>query len=73
MEARASVRHRDEKGYRGSYLMKKDLGSEVEFITMMLWNSIDAIRAVVGPDYERSVIPEERRKDLSRHDHPIMT
>jgi hypothetical protein len=34
----------------------------------LLWDSIDAIRAVAGPDYETAVIPEERRKYLSRYD-----
>jgi len=56
------------KGYRGSYLLRREAGDEVEFITIMLWDSIDAIRAVAGPDYETAVIPEERRKYLSRHD-----
>lgn len=56
------------KGYRGSYLLRRAAGSEVEFITIMLWDSIDAIRAVAGPDYETAVIPEERRKYLSRRD-----
>lgn len=59
-------------GYRGSYLLRRptsaQTGAEVEFITIMLWDSIDAIRAVAGPDYEVSIIPEERRKYLSRHD-----
>jgi len=56
------------KGYAGSYLLRRDLGGEVEFITILLWDSIDSIRAVAGPDYETAVIPEERRKYLSRHD-----
>jgi heme-degrading monooxygenase HmoA len=56
------------KGYRGSYLLRREAGDEVEFITIMFWDSIDAIRAVAGPDYETAVIPEERRKYLSRHD-----
>jgi len=56
------------KGYRGSYLLKRVAGSEVEFITIMLWDSIDAIRAVAGPDYEAAVIPEERRQYLVRSD-----
>jgi heme-degrading monooxygenase HmoA len=56
------------KGYRGSYLLRRKTGDEIEFITIMLWDSIDAIRAVAGPDYETAVIPEERRKYLSRHD-----
>ncbi len=56
------------KGYEGSYLLRRDAGNEVEFITIMLWKSIDAIRAFAGPDFETSIIPEERRKYLSRHD-----
>ena len=56
------------KGYRGSYLQRRVVGAEVEFITIMLWDSIDAIRAVAGPDYETAVIPEERRRYLSRYD-----
>ena len=56
------------KGYRGSYLLRRAAGDEVEFITIILWDSIDAIRAVAGPDYETAVIPEERRKHLSHYD-----
>jgi heme-degrading monooxygenase HmoA len=56
------------KGYKGSYLMRRRDGSEVEFITILLWDSIDAIRAVAGADYETAVIPEERRKFLAHYD-----
>jgi heme-degrading monooxygenase HmoA len=56
------------KGYKGSYLLRRNLGAEVEFITVMLWESIDAIRAVAGADYETAVIPEERRQYLARYD-----
>lgn len=56
------------KGYKGSYLLRRDERNEVEFITIMLWDSIDAIRAFAGRDYETSVVPEERRKYLSHHD-----
>jgi hypothetical protein len=31
-----------------------------------LWDSIGAVRAVAGEDYERAVIPEERKKYLRR-------
>jgi len=55
-------------GYRGSYLLRRALGSEVEFMTVMLWESIDAIKAVAGEDYETAVIPEARRQHLSRYD-----
>jgi hypothetical protein len=57
-------------GYRGSYLLRRKAGDEVEFefITIMLWDSIDAICAVAGPDYETAVIPEETAQVLVSHD-----
>jgi heme-degrading monooxygenase HmoA len=56
------------KGFRGSYLLRRPHGGEVEFITIILWDSLDDVRAVAGADYARAVIPEERRKFLSHHD-----
>jgi len=56
------------KGYRGSYLLRKTTGAEIEFITITLWDSIEAIRAVAGPDCETAVVPEERRKYLAHYD-----
>ena len=46
-------------GFAGSYLLRRDLAGEVEFITMILWESLDDIRAVAGDDYERAIVPEE--------------
>jgi heme-degrading monooxygenase HmoA len=56
------------KGYEGSYLLRNEAAGEVEFVTILLWESIEGIKAITGPDYEASVIPEERRKFLARHD-----
>jgi heme-degrading monooxygenase HmoA len=56
------------KGYRGSYLLRRDRDDEVEFITIILWDSVEAIKAVAGDDYERAVVPEERREYLLRWD-----
>ena len=56
------------KGFKTSYLLRRDAGDEVEFITIILWESLDAIRAFAGQDYEISIVPEERRQYLSRHD-----
>ena len=55
-------------GYKGSYVLRRDAGEEVEFITILLWESIDAIRAVAGENYETAVVPEERRQYLSRYE-----
>jgi antibiotic biosynthesis monooxygenase (ABM) superfamily enzyme len=55
-------------GYLGSYLLRKAVGDEIEFITIMLWDSIEAIRAVAGPNYETAVIPEKRLQYLAHYD-----
>ena len=34
----------------------------------MIWDSIDALKAVAGSNYTVSIIPENRLKYLSRHD-----
>lgn len=57
------------KGYKGSYLLRRNLGGEVEFITILLWESADLLRAAAGhDDYETAIIPEERRLYLARFD-----
>ena len=55
-------------GFRGSYLLRRVVGDEVEFITIILWQSLDDIRAIAGAAYETAVIPEERKRVLSRWD-----
>jgi heme-degrading monooxygenase HmoA len=56
------------RGFAGSYLLRRPVADEVEFITIILWQSLDDIRAVAGDDYERAIVPEERRRVLSRWD-----
>jgi heme-degrading monooxygenase HmoA len=56
------------QGFRGSYLLRREVGGEVEFITIILWDSMDDIRAIAGADYERAIVPEERRALLTRWD-----
>ena len=55
-------------GFRGSFLLRRSAGTEIEFITIMIWDSLDAIRAVGGPHYEAAIIPEDRLKYLARYD-----
>jgi len=55
-------------GYRGAYLLRRDAGSEVEFLTLTLFESLDAVRAFAGPDHEKAVILPEAERLLSRYD-----
>ncbi len=55
-------------GYKGAYLLRRETRDEVEFVTLTLWDSMDAVRAFAGEDYEVAVVPPEARKLLSRFD-----
>lgn len=49
-------------------LMRLDLGEEVEFQTLMWFDSLDSIRAFMGEDYAASHVPAAARAVLSRFD-----
>ena len=55
-------------GYRGVHLFRRNLGKEVEFVTVMWFESLDAVRAFAGEDYEVAVVPPKARALLSRFD-----
>ena len=48
-------------GFRHIDLMKRDLGEEVEFQTLMWFDSLDAIKAFMGEDYAVSHVPAAAR------------
>jgi heme-degrading monooxygenase HmoA len=56
------------EGFRGSHLLRRDHGDEVDFITIILWNSLDDVRAIAGNDYEKAIIPADRVPLLTRYD-----
>lgn len=62
------IKNRQISGYRGIHLFRRNLGDEVEFITIMWFDSIEAVRAFAGEDYEVAVVPPKARELLSRFD-----
>jgi antibiotic biosynthesis monooxygenase (ABM) superfamily enzyme len=62
------IESRQIPGYRGIHLLRRDLGDEVEFVTIMWFDSIDAVRAFAGEDYELAVVPATARALLARYD-----
>ena len=55
-------------GYRGIELLRRTAGDLVEFVTIMRFDSLDAVRGFAGPDYEAAVVPEQARRLLARFD-----
>jgi heme-degrading monooxygenase HmoA len=55
-------------GYHGIELLRRTVGTEVEFVTVMRFDSLDAVRAFAGEDYEAAVVPQRARELLARFD-----
>jgi hypothetical protein len=55
-------------GYRGISLCRRVMGEEVEFVTIMWFDSLDSVRAFAGENYEQAVVPPLARAVLSRFD-----
>ena len=55
-------------GYRGIELLRRDLGDEIEFITIMTFDSIRNVIEFQGEDYRRCYVPDAARKVLKRWD-----
>jgi heme-degrading monooxygenase HmoA len=55
-------------GFRHVDLMKRELEGDIEFQTLMWFDSLDAIKAFMGDDYDVSHVPAVARAVLSRFD-----
>ncbi|MEN6532634.1 MAG: antibiotic biosynthesis monooxygenase [Bryobacteraceae bacterium] len=55
-------------GFRHIDLMRRDVGDEVEFTTMMWFDDLDNVCAFMGEDYSLSHVPSAARAVLSRFD-----
>src|ERR1700682_4381865 len=56
------------KGFKGAHLLRRDGKEEVEFLTLTMFDSLDAVREFAGEDYEVAVVPPQARKWLARFD-----
>jgi hypothetical protein len=48
--------------------LRRSLENEVEFVTIMWFDSIEAVRSFAGEHYEAAVVPTKARALLSRFD-----
>jgi heme-degrading monooxygenase HmoA len=55
-------------GYRGAYLLRRDVADETEFVTLTFFDSMDAVRAFAGDDPGRAVVPPDAERLLARFD-----
>jgi hypothetical protein len=64
----AGIKGRKIEGYKGINLLRRALPDEVEFITIMWFDSIESVKKFAGENYEKAVVPAEAQKLLSRYD-----
>ena len=55
-------------GYRGIQLLRRAAGEEIEFITIMRFESLTAVKQFAGEDYEHAYVPQKARQVLQRFD-----
>jgi heme-degrading monooxygenase HmoA len=62
------IRNRHIHGFKDIQLHRRNIGDEVEFVTIMFFDSLAAVREFAGEDYERAVVPPKARAVLSHFD-----
>lgn len=55
-------------GFEGAYLLRRVAGVEVEFVTVALFTSLEAVRRFAGADYETAVLHPRAAGLLSHYD-----
>lgn len=65
----SNIAKRSIAGYRGIHLLRRDSEDGVEFVTLMWFDSMEAVKTFAGEEYEIAVVPPEARQLLSRFDN----
>jgi antibiotic biosynthesis monooxygenase (ABM) superfamily enzyme len=63
-----AIASRKVAGYRGIRLLRRSAGAEIEFVTIMQFDSLEAVKVFAGDDYETACVPPEAKQLLARFD-----
>lgn len=64
----ASIGDRKIRGYHEIQLLRRNVGNEVEFMTIMTFDDLDSVQEFAGEDYEVAYVPARARALLARFD-----
>jgi len=56
------------KGFRNIQLLRRALNDEIEFITIMKFDTLESVKQFAGEDYETAHVPPKAREILKRFD-----
>ena len=62
------IAEREIAGYQGIELLRRDDGELTEFVTLMWFDSVEAVRVFAGDEHEAAVVPPAARSLLLRFD-----
>jgi antibiotic biosynthesis monooxygenase (ABM) superfamily enzyme len=63
------IRAKNLPGFIKMEVMKRQIDCEIEFTTVMWFNSLENIKSFAGDDYETAYVPERARAVLKRFDN----
>jgi antibiotic biosynthesis monooxygenase (ABM) superfamily enzyme len=67
-EVLLEIAQRSIPGYKGAELFVREAeNDEMEFITLLRFETLDAVKIFAGKNYEQPVIPPDAKKLLKRH------
>ena len=67
-EVLLEIAQRSIPGYKGAELFVREAeNDETEFITLLRFETLDAVKIFAGKNYEQPVIPPDAKKLLKRH------
>jgi heme-degrading monooxygenase HmoA len=55
-------------GSRGIYVLRRNVDDGVEFVTMTMFDSLDAVKAFAGRDYEQAMVVPEAEALLTSYE-----
>jgi heme-degrading monooxygenase HmoA len=62
------IKNKEMHGFKSIQLFRRNINDQTEFITLMMFDSIEAVKAFAGEQYEVAVVPEKARKLLTSFD-----
>lgn len=62
------ILRREIPGFQAIDLLRRSVPDGAEFVTLMWFDSVEAVQSFAGPDHERAVVPPEARQLLMRFD-----
>jgi heme-degrading monooxygenase HmoA len=62
----------DIPGFRGAYLLRREIAGEVEFTSVTFWESKETIKAFAGADPDVAVVEPEARRVLTSFDAHVV-